>query len=307
MMDGVLGPDPDPFRLAEPTAATLAADPALLMDEACAMSLTGGRRVVRVQRAGDGLAAAFDSVLKARVGSDGPEDSLVIVEAGDLGPRSTLRKLFETAKSGAAVPCYSDEGHRLEAFIADTLRSAGHGVESGVAGWLASSLGADRAITRRELEKLSLYAGSGAQITLQDAQACVGDSGAHAFDSAAIAAITGNYADLDRALTRSEIEGGGPVTILRALSGALIRVHLASGLRDAGASPSEAVAALRPPVFFKQRDWILAALNRWSTENLARALGIVQEAEEACKTTGVPANAVASRAALRIATAARRR
>ena len=64
MMDGVLGPDPDPFRLAEPTAAALAADPALLMDEACAMSLTGGRRVVRVQRAGDGLASAFDSVLK---------------------------------------------------------------------------------------------------------------------------------------------------------------------------------------------------------------------------------------------------
>lgn len=307
LVDGVLGSETDPFRLAEPTAAAVIADPALLMDEAGALALTGGRRVVRVQRAGDGAAPAFESVLEARQKNGGPEDSLVIAEAGDLGPRSTLRKLFETAKVGAAVPCYAEDGPKLEAFIADTLRSAGHTVESGAAGWLANSLGSDRAITRGELEKLSLYVGPGAEVTLAEAQACVGDSGAHAFDTAAIAAITGNYADLDRALTRSEIDGAGPVSVLRALSGALIRVHFASGLRDAGASPREAVAALRPPVFFKQRDWILAALNRWSTENLARALSIVQEAEEACKTTGIPAYAVANRAALRIANAARRR
>ena len=69
LVTAVLGPDPDPFRLAEPTAQAIANDPALLMDEAAAMSLTGGRRVVRVQRAGDATTGAFKAVLESRKGS----------------------------------------------------------------------------------------------------------------------------------------------------------------------------------------------------------------------------------------------
>ena len=46
----------DPFRVAELTAAALAADPARLADEAAQISLMGGSRVVRVREAGDALA-----------------------------------------------------------------------------------------------------------------------------------------------------------------------------------------------------------------------------------------------------------
>ena len=38
-----------------------------------------------------------------------PFDNPLIVEAGNLRPNSGLRKLFETHKSAAALPCYSDE------------------------------------------------------------------------------------------------------------------------------------------------------------------------------------------------------
>ena len=307
MVTGVLGPDPDPFRLAGPTAQAIASDPALLMDEAAAMSLVGGRRVVRVQRAGDSITGSFKALLDSRKGSKSiAEDSLVIVEAGDLSPRSTLRKAFEAAKSGTAVPCYVADGYQLEAVIADALREAGHPADQGVTAFLAESLGSDRAITRRELEKLSLYVGPNATVTVADAQACVGDSGAQGMDDAAFAAVLGDFLKLDRALARSEIEGTSPVTILRNLAKTLLRVQLASGIRDQGTSPRDAVAALRPPVFFKQRDQLVTALSHWNTTNISTALGIVQDAEVACKTTGFPATAITARAALRIAQAARR-
>src|SRR5262249_48069801 len=56
-------PDPrDPFRVADLSAAAVAADPARLADEAAQMSLIGGRRVVRVRDAGDRLARLFGGV-----------------------------------------------------------------------------------------------------------------------------------------------------------------------------------------------------------------------------------------------------
>ena len=53
----------DPFRVADLSAATLAADPARLADEAAQISLMGGRRVVRVRDAGDALAPLFGRFL----------------------------------------------------------------------------------------------------------------------------------------------------------------------------------------------------------------------------------------------------
>src|SRR3546814_14666767 len=66
-----------------------------------ALALTGGRRATRSRDAGDGAATAVKQVL------EGPEtDNLAVLEAGDLGPRSPLRKLCEAASNAAAVPCY---------------------------------------------------------------------------------------------------------------------------------------------------------------------------------------------------------
>jgi DNA polymerase-3 subunit delta len=46
----------DPFRVAELDDVVLEADPARLWDESAALSMTGGRRVVRVRGANNGLA-----------------------------------------------------------------------------------------------------------------------------------------------------------------------------------------------------------------------------------------------------------
>jgi DNA polymerase-3 subunit delta len=77
----------DPFRVAELSNSHLKEDPARLNDEAAAISFGGGRRVLRVQDPEEGLAGLFESFLK-----DLPGDALVVVEAGDLPPRSKLRR-----------------------------------------------------------------------------------------------------------------------------------------------------------------------------------------------------------------------
>jgi DNA polymerase-3 subunit delta len=47
----------DPFRISELSASILAADTARLADEVAAMSLVGGRRVVRIRDAGEAVTA----------------------------------------------------------------------------------------------------------------------------------------------------------------------------------------------------------------------------------------------------------
>ena len=294
----------DPFLVTELTAGDLRDDPARLADETMALSFGGGRRVVRLRGAGDGTTKAVTGALEL-LGSGGPPPSMLIVEAGDLGPRSSLRRLFEGETAAAAVACYLDEGGGLERVIEGTL--ARHGLKAGpeVLGWLARVLGADRGVTLSELEKLALYCGRSNAVTLEDCQAVVGDGAAHELDDAVFAAGSGDAEGLDRALTRVFQEGASPVTVLRAAQRHIQRLHLVAGKVAAGTPMDAAIKGLRPPVFFKQADRFRAQARIWSAARLGTALDLLTEAELGVKSTGQPDRLICQRVLMQIAMAAR--
>jgi DNA polymerase-3 subunit delta len=290
----------DPFRVIELSAGVVKSDPARLVDEAAALSFTGGRRVVRIREAADAVAEAFKALLATAAC-----EAMVVVEAGQLAKRSSLRQLFETAANAAAVACYVDSDAVLSQVISDTLAKHGLGVTPEATAFLAANLGSDRAVTRSELEKLALYMGGPGTVRIEDAAAAVGDSGIMSIDSTIYAACGGDPRALDRSLARAFAEGVQPVTLLRAAARHLQRLHLARSLVDMGRSPDQAMMALKPPVFQGLKDRFRDQARRWDGERLAVALEIVTEAELDCKTTGTPVEAVCGRALMRLAQASR--
>jgi DNA polymerase-3 subunit delta len=291
----------DPFRVAELSATVLREDPARLRDEADALALTGGRRVVRVREAADGLTDLFASFL-----ADGGGDALVIAEAGTLAGRSRLRNLFEGASDAAALPCYGDEGGGLEAVIRETLGARGVTADAEATAFLCDNLGIDRLLSRAELEKLALYVGDGETASLADAVACVGDSAVMTLEDIAFAAGGGKHGDLVRKLARAYQEGATPVGVLRVAARHFQRLHFAVGRIAGGEAADGVLRSLRPPVFFKRADDFRAQLHAWSSPRLAAALDVLTEAEIQCKSTGLPAQEVCGQALLRIASAAQR-
>ena len=301
LVESEIGPDGDPFRLSLLSGTEVAGDPARLGDEVAALSLTGGRRVVRVREAGDALAGPIGDLLDGGLG-----DALVVVEAGDLGPRSALRRVAEAARDGAAVPCYRDTGEALDDFIAAALARLGIGVSAEARDYLAHRLGNDRAISRRELEKLALYMRGGGTAGLADVVASIGDSAAVTLDDAVMAAADGDTEALDAVMLRLRNSGEEPIRVLRAAARHFQRLLTAVGRVECGMSVADAVAALRPPVFFKLRPRVQAQVGRWCRTGLVRTLERLLEGEVRCKSTGAPAPLLAQRIMMETAAAARR-
>lgn len=286
----------DPFLVSELNADAVVKDPALLADEAAAMALTGGRRAVRVRDCTDSVAEAAKSMLV------GPaSDSIVVLQAGELGPRSKLRQLFEGHDQTAAIPCYADDIRDLDRVVAETLAAENLAVSPEASAFLVANLGSDRALTRSELQKLALYAQGAERVELDDAIAVVGDSAALSLDDLCFAALDGDMTGVDRALSRSLQEGQSEVAILRAISRHLMRLQITVARVNRGEAPDRAVKALRPPVFFKRETQFKRQMQAWPAARIDRAIDLVLQAEISCKSTGIPAGAVCGRTLLQIA------
>ncbi len=296
----------DPFSAIRLDADEVKRDPALVADELAAMSMMGGRRLVRIDRAPDGVAAPVQAALEQAppAAASGEPGNFLLVTAGELAAGSKLRKFFEASKIALAMPCYGDEAGDVEALVRAALAPDGVTIEPAAMAFLTSNLGGDRLATRGELEKLMLYmkGREPARITLDDVVACIGDSAGMALGDIASAVTGGNVKQLDLLFERAETRAESPVAILRIVSRRLMQFHFVCGLMEEGLACGDAVNRLKPKLFFKDSDMFRMQAPAWKQGNAARALDILSEAEGQCKSTGLPDRAIAMRACMRIAT-----
>ena len=300
LLGGVVDDPRDPFRVCDLAGEEAARDPARLMEEAVSLSMTGGRRVVRVRGVADSFAPTMAEVLKLPTG-----DTLILVEAADLAPRSKLRAAFEKAKDAAALACYRDEGEGLEAVVADELSRQGIAADVDARRLLVSCLGGDRMQTRNEIAKLALYVGPGQRAAAKDVEDAVADSSFLSLDRIAHNVSSGNLDDLDRSLERALANRESPDSILAAVRRHLTQLELVLGLKERGANETQAMtsAGVR---HFRAKNALKAAGWRWNALLVHRARDYLFDAEAQCRVTGMPAATICRRALYDIARAAGR-
>jgi DNA polymerase-3 subunit delta len=271
----------DGFRIADLTADVLKKDPARLADEASAISMFGGRRVVRVRDAGDGLSTLFEGYLE-----DVKGDALVVIEAGELSKTSSLRKLFEGAKRGAAVECMDDRPEDSGRIITETLSAAGWKIEPDALSYLIEALNVDRRLMRTEMDKLVTYLGkgeSGATLTRAEAAGLIGGSGDVEGDEIADAVADGDLRRLNLLIMKAN-ESGLSWTVAVGFTLRLFQ-RLLAGIEGAG------------PMWGKMQ----SQASGWDRPSLRQALLILSEAEARTRSTGFPEATMAQQALTEVA------
>ncbi len=286
----------DPFNVVTLSTDILNEDPARLSDEAGAISMMGGDRLIRIEDAGDKITQLIKNYLETP-----SESALIILEAGELSPRSSLRKLCESAKNAAAVPCYVEDERDLSRLIRETLQNENIGADQDAVSWLAANISGDRQKARNELEKLITYKGQDkTPVTIDDVRACCGEAGALALDDLVYATAGHNTPAALKTFNKLMEEGVSFVVILRSLQTHFRKLHLTKVKIENGASAESAMKSLSPPIFFKQQNAFKTQTQRWSTNGIFKVLQKLTDLEAQCKQTGAPVETLCSQAVLGI-------
>ena len=258
------GEDAEIIRIEEPD---LDGDPDRLVVELQTMPMFGGTKVVRTTAGRKINAALFKNLF-----AGGAPASGLVCEAGNLKASDALRKLFESTPWAAALPCYADGDGDLAGLVRDMMATAGLQIDRDAVQVLAGRLGADRALSRGEIEKLILYCAGRDSVSIEDIEAIVGDATDTGLEYIAIAAASGEpqavVAEFDRAVTAGE----NPQAVILVALRYFQRLHRVRASVDAGKSIDEALRSLRPPLHFKLRDAVAAQCRLWPTASLGEAL-----------------------------------
>lgn len=292
----------DPFALVRLDGDTLASDPARLVDEATTIPLFGGRRAIRVRAGSRNIVPAIEGILGAPL-----RDCRVVIEAGDLKRGAALRTVCERAKNAAAIACYADGDRDIGRIIDEEMRAADLAIAPDARAALMPLLGGDRRASRAELRKLALYANGQVRVEIDDVTAVVADASALALDSLVDAAFAGKLADVEKEFAKATVAGTNPTAIVGAALRQIERLHAWRLTIESGASVTATIEQVQPPIHFRRKSLIEAALKAWTSERLAKAMAMLAEASLDARLQSDLAATIAQRALSLIARAAGRR
>ena len=302
VIEALIGPSgDDEMRVTRIPAADLRKDTALLGDALKAQGFFPGARVAFVEDAGDGLAKAIETALQDWQ----PGDASIIVTAGQLTPRSALRKLFEGHKSAFATAIYADPPGRDE--IESTLQKAGVTSISNEAMSDLLELGRvlDPGDFRQTVEKLALFKiGDSDPVSSQDVQDCAPQTIEAGIDDALDCVAEGRAAEIGPLLQKLEGQGVAPVRLCIGASQHFRKLHAAAC--DPG-GPEAGLSRARPPVPYMRKDRMVRQARALGVNRLEEALSLLLDVDLQLRSSQpVPQMAVLERALIRLAMISRR-
>ena len=184
------------------------------------------------------------------------------------------------------------------------MRASGLSLVADARAALIPLLGGDRAASRSEIQKLALYARGRSQVGVEDVAAVVSDASALAIEDIVDAAFAGRPSELEIQFGKARTAGTSAGSILFNAQRQLAQLHKWRMAIEQGRAFS--LDAVQPPLPFRRRPLVEAALKAWSAARLANAMADLADAVLQSRRNPALADTIAERALLAIAASGRR-
>lgn len=252
-------------------------------------TLFGGKELITITDMPASIDAGFKKLIL------GGTHHIPLLVADELTPSSSLRKLFESEDTLAAMSCYPDDENNIRRLITAAITKEGKTIETEAMRYLAYHLSGDRYLIMSEVEKLLLFTHDQKMISLDDVRLCISAGTASSPDilctSFANGKARGYFAESAKLLG----ENTSVVWIIRALIRYYINLYIVANLKESGSSLEEAMRVLKPPIFFKYVDDFKSASAKHSKAKILGVLGLLQKAEVESKSPGASAAGICER------------
>ncbi len=261
-------------------------DPATLADEAGAISLFGGKRVIWIEPAGEEIVPGVRALLDAPM----IESPVIAIGSASARPRE-LVKIAETSPLAVSFASYPPEGRDAERMVCDVARRFGLSVEPTLASHIASACNNDQAVVAQEMGKFALYLDADPNRPKVLEPVTVEAIGANLSDGdpfgLADLALSGNMVQLSHALTEVPLDSNA-VPIVRSLFARLLVLAPVQARVERGERLSDVLASMGKSLFWRDKKLLEKIGGRWSAADIEHLVERAAQLQEALLFTNAP-------------------
>lgn len=252
---------------------------ATVMDDLMTLPFLSERRVVVIREA-DKFVTSHREKLENYAAAPSPTGVLIL--ACRSFPKTTRLYKAISASGGQTVECKKLTTRGLIDFVIEEARERGKRMDYAVAARLVEMIGQDQGLLANEVEKLCLYAGSRATVTVDDVSDLVGQTREEKIFAVMDAAAGG---DLAKALELwHQVVATDPAAIYKALGGIAFKVRNWITAHQM-ASERVPIRSIAPKVMMWGRERELEALlRRLPLSRLKRILAAIAQLDSQAKT-----------------------
>ncbi len=266
----------DDFNTTRLLGDDVSSDNGLISGFAQQVSLTGGRHLIILTDCNDKSVSAVKNF------SDIETDAILICTADELKPSSPLRKIFEEHEKLIALPCYKDDDKSIAMLLRQAMTENNISMDKDAFNWAIINMGSDRALTRMEIEKLIVYAGTNKTLSLDDVKKCMIDSSEYKIDDLVYSVASGDFKGIDEYLYSSINQENTGIACLRIISTHYMKLHRAKIDMKNGKTLQD----ISRGVFFKRVNEYKQQVQKISEVNLFKCIKHLQQAEKTLKQSG---------------------
>jgi DNA polymerase-3 subunit delta len=249
---------------------SIKSDPAILADEAGAISMFGEKRAIWVEPAGDEIAEGVEALLEAPAC-----ESAVIAVAGSLRKTSALLKLAEAHSASLSHISYAPDARDLERTIIELGREQGLRISTDLARRIAASSAGNQAVAAQEVAKFALYLNADpadpGELDPETLDLLGADSSEADLMRLGDLALAGRMDALLDEMARLPQGGSEAVPILRALQRRLLMLAPLRARIERGERLDSVMTSMGKALFWKDKPLVERLLSTWPAGRLAEA------------------------------------
>ena len=277
-------------------------DPASILDALCSESLFGGASLLQVSISRETEARPFLDAMNSLADMSEPPTGKLLIVAGDLSPRSRLRKAFEDHKIATSLQIFERSERDFEAWVRQQLADKQVRLEADAEALLLRTLLEDQSLAPGEIEKLSLYAvDSDTPLTTQDIRdLIILEDQSTGFDLVDLA-LDGKLKDLAGLMADQMKDGSAAIPVLIGLLNQLKRLNRAHEISGDGVHGAKIGERLTPRIFERQWPQFERRMQKWPPDRILTLMALIEETDAKCRTASSPQEALVSRLLLDVA------
>ena len=223
--------------------------------------------------------------------SSAPQQVTLILRNENLGKSSKIRKLFENGDNCFSLACYEDDSRSIMKTIDEFMKKNKLLLDRDVKNYLLQSLSNDRMISKQELEKIEIFfKNTDRKIKLEDIKSLLNDTSSQNLNKMNENVMFGHTPKSSKIINKLLTEGTSPISLIRSLINYLLRIQQTKIEMKKGNNFEQSIKALRPPVFWKEKDNFQKHCLKWPLQEIEANLSKLVETEISCKLNSKLAN-----------------